>query len=162
MPSLTDFVESLPDELLLCPVHALLIFLSRTSSLSPRPRSLFVSPRCPRSLSKNALSYFLRSVIIQSLPLAPPFSVPPSASSSRSGSSASPAPSSAPSSFRAHSVRAMATLTAFAHIVPVSTLLEAATWQSASVFTTFYFRDVQFESTWGFSLGPMVAAGAVV
>ena len=62
--SLRDFVGSLPDELSLCPVRALQIYLQRTPSLSPRPRSLFVSPRAPsRSLSKNALSFFLRSVI---------------------------------------------------------------------------------------------------
>ena len=53
--SLRDFVGSLPDELSLCPVRVLQIYLQRTSSLSPRPRSLFVSPRAPsRSLSKNA------------------------------------------------------------------------------------------------------------
>ena len=43
--SLRDFVGSLPDELLLCPVGALQVSLSRTSSLPSRPRSLFVSPR---------------------------------------------------------------------------------------------------------------------
>ena len=62
--SLWDFVGDLPDELLLCPVRALHVYLSRTSSLSPRPRSLFVPPRSPsRPLSKNALSFFLREVI---------------------------------------------------------------------------------------------------
>ena len=50
-----DFVGDLPEELLLCPVRALRIYLLRTSHLFPRPRSLFVSPRSPsRSLSKNA------------------------------------------------------------------------------------------------------------
>ena len=158
VPSLTEFVGSLPDELLLCPVRALRIFLRRTSSLSPRPCSHFVSPRSPsRSLSKNALSYFLRSVILQSLSLAP------AASSLPSTSSASLAASSASGTwFRAHSVRSVATSTAFARNVPVSSLLEAASWSSASVFTSFYLRDVQFESNQGFSLGPFVAAGAVV
>ena len=67
--SLHDFVGDLPDELLLCRVRVLQIYLNRTSSLSPRPRSLFVSPRSPtRPLSKNALSFFLFSVILQSLP----------------------------------------------------------------------------------------------
>ena len=62
--SLAEFVGDLPEELLLCPVRALRCYLSRTSSLSSRPRSLFVSPRSPsRPLSKNALSFFLRSVI---------------------------------------------------------------------------------------------------
>ena len=54
--SLRDFVGDCPEELLLCPVCALRCYLSRTSSLPSRPRSLFVSPRSPsRSLSKNAL-----------------------------------------------------------------------------------------------------------
>ena len=165
VPSLSDFVGSLPDELLLCPVRALRIFLQRTSSLSPRPRSLFVSPQSPsRSLSKNALSYFLRSVIIQSLSVSPassslpPPSSTPMASSSSSGSSSSVPPS----SVHAHSIRSMATSAAFARNVPVSSLLEAASWRSASVFTSFYLRDVQFESSQGYSLGPFVAAGAVV
>ena len=90
VPSLTDFVGSLPIELLLCLVRALRVFLRSTSSLSPPPRTLFVSPRCPsRSLSKNALSFFLRCVILQSLPSPTPASLPSSASSSASGPSTS-------------------------------------------------------------------------
>ena len=38
--SLSDFVGDLPDELLLCPVHALHVYLSRVSSVSPHPRTL--------------------------------------------------------------------------------------------------------------------------
>ena len=49
--SLRDFVGSLPDEVSLCPVHGLQIYFHRTSSLSPRPRSLFVSPRASLSFS---------------------------------------------------------------------------------------------------------------
>ena len=75
--SLTDFVGSLPDELLLCPVRALWVFIDRTSTLSPHPRMHFVSPWCPScSLSKNALSFFLRSVILQSLSSASSSSLP--------------------------------------------------------------------------------------
>ena len=122
-------------------VRALRVFLRCTSALSPRPRSLFVSPHCPsRSLSKHALSYFLRSVLLQSLSLAPASSSLPSTSASLAASSAS-----CPS-FRAHSVRSVAMSTAFARNVPVSSLLEAASWSSASVFTPFSLRVVQFES----------------
>ena len=123
--SLRDFVGDLPDELLLCPVRALRIYLDRTSSISPRPRSLFVSPRSPsRPLSKNALSFFLRSVILQSLPS--PSSSFPSSSSTRS------------SSFQAHSIRGLATSAAFSRNVSLSSILEAAAWSSSSVFTSFY------------------------
>ena len=43
--SLNSFIGDLPDELLLCPVRALRAYLSRTSSVMPRPRTLFASPR---------------------------------------------------------------------------------------------------------------------
>ena len=43
----------------------------------------------------------------------------------------------------------------------LSSILEAATWSSSSVFTSFYLKDVQFSSSGGFSLGPVVAAGSV-
>ena len=138
---LRDFVGSLPDELLLCPVRALCIYVSHTSTVSPRPRSLFVSPRTPtRPLSKNALSYFLRSVILQSLP-------PPPTSSS---------------SVRAHTVRSVSSSAAFSRNVALPDILAAATWHSSTVFTSSYLRDVQFTSDTGFALCPVVAAGAVV
>ena len=83
--SLEDFVSDLPGELLICPVCALRLYLYRTASISPRPCFLFVSPRSPfRSLSKNALSFFLRDVIsnaYSSSSPAPPFT---------SGSSSAP------------------------------------------------------------------------
>ena len=52
--SLSEFVGDLPEERLLCLVRAVRVYLDTTSSLIPRPRSLFVSPCCPlRALSKN-------------------------------------------------------------------------------------------------------------
>ena len=141
----------LPDELLLCPVRALCSYLARTSSLSSRPRTLFVSPRSPsRSLSKNALSFFLRNVISRAYS---------SSSSSASGPSSS---ASALSLSRAHSVRGVATSWAFALDALLSSILAAASWSSSSVFTSFYLSDVQFSSSLGFSLGPVVVAGSVV
>ena len=87
--SLDDFVGDLPDKLLLCPVWALRSYLSRTSSLVSRPRTLFVSPRSPsHSLSKNTLSFFLRDVISRAY----------SSSSSHASSSDPSSSASAPSS----------------------------------------------------------------
>ena len=147
----SDFVGDLPDELLLCPARALRLYLSRTSSISPRPRTLFVSPRSPsRSLSKNALSFFLRDVITCAYSS-------PSASSAAGLSS-----SSSPSTVRAHSIRGIAASWAFSRNAPLSSVLAAATWSSSSVFTSFYLRDVQFSSSHGFGLGPVVAAGNVI
>ena len=118
------------------------VYLRHTSSFSPRPWSLFVSPRTPSCfLSKNALSFFLRSVIRLSF------------------LSSSPPP---PSSSRPHSIRAVSTSAAFSRNVPLASILAAATWSSSTVFPSFYLRDIQFSSSSGFSLGPVVAADAVV
>ena len=43
--SLHDFVGGDHSEMLLCPVRALRIYLSRTQALLPHPRILFVSPK---------------------------------------------------------------------------------------------------------------------
>ena len=62
--SLSDFAAGLDADLLLCPVRALRIYLDRTASFAPLRHRLFVSPRRPsHSLSKNAVSFFLRDVI---------------------------------------------------------------------------------------------------
>ena len=60
--SLSDFAAGLPDELLLCPVHALSEYVVRTSRFVNRPRRLFVSSRCPsRAMSKNGIFPVARS-----------------------------------------------------------------------------------------------------
>ena len=62
--SLSDFAAGLDADLLLCPVRALRIYLDRTASFAPLRHRLFVSLRRPsHSLSKNAVSFFLRDVI---------------------------------------------------------------------------------------------------
>ena len=141
--SLGDFVGNLHEELLLCPVRALRIYLSRTGNLKPHPRSLFVSPKVTyKSLSKNAISFFLREVISQAY-----------------SSGSDPGPSVRP---RAHSIRGMATSTSFLRNFSVSSVLAAACWKTSTVFTSFYLKDVQFSHSDGFGLGPFVAANNIV
>ena len=136
--SLSDFVAGLDDDLLLCPVRALRIYLQRTRSLSPLRHRLFVSPRRPsRAMSKNAVSFFLREVIH-------------AAGASR--------PEVGP--VRAHEVRSVSTSVAFHRNWSVSSVLESATWASSSVFSSFYLRDLQHECDGLLSLGPFVAAGS--
>ena len=158
--SLSDFVGDLPEELLLCPVRALCVYPPRTYSLPSRPQTLFVSPRSPsRPLSQNTLSFFLRDVIVEaysSSSLSLPSTVP---SSSLSSSASSSRPR---SSVRAHGVRGVAASWAYHRNASLSSILEAATWSFASVFTSFYLSDVQFSPSQGFGLGPVVAVGAVV
>ena len=104
--SLSEFVGDLPEERLLCLVRAVRAYLDITSSLAPCPRLLFVSPRClSRSLSKNALSYFLRQVI----------------------SDAGAILDESMGLSRAHSIRGVATSAAFLRNWSVSKVLQAAT-----------------------------------
>ena len=99
----------------------------------------FLSPSCPtRALSKNALSFFLHKVIIDSLSLvegAPP---------------------------RAHSVRGVATSALFLCNWPVSKVLEVATWRSNPVFASFYLHDISYVLEGCRSLGPFVGVGSVL
>ena len=132
--SLSDFAAGLDDDLLLCPVQALCIYLDRTATLAPHRHRLFVSPRCPsRSISKNAVSFLLRDVIS-------------SAGASRLEVGR----------LRAHDVRGVSTSVAFRRNWSV---LDSATWSSSSVFSSFYLRDIQHKYDGLLSLGLFVAAG---
>ena len=66
------------------------------------------------------------------------------------------------SSLREHGVLGIAASWAFHRSAPLSSILEVATLSSPSVFSSFYLSDVQFSSSRGFGLGPVVAAGSVV
>ena len=59
---------------------------------------------------------------------------------------------------RAHSIRGIATSSAFKNW-SLSSVLEAASWRSNSVFTSFHFRDLQYVFEGVYSLGPFVASG---
>ena len=134
--SLSDFAAGLDDDLLLCPVRALRIYLDRTLSLAPSRRRLFVSPSCPtRAMSKNAVSFFLHKVIHGAEVSRPEVG-----------------------SVRAHDIRMVSTSVAFHLNWSVPTVLDVATWSSSSVFTSFYLRDLQHEFQGLRSLGPFVAA----
>ena len=135
--SLSDFAAGLDDDLLLCPVRALRIYLDWTLSLAPSWRRLFVSPSCPtHAMSKNAVSFFLREVIHGA-----------EASRPEVGT------------VRTHDIRGVSTSVAFHRNWSVSAVLDAATWSFSSVFTSFYLRDLQYEFQGLCSLGPFVAAG---
>ena len=139
--SLRGFAGDLEEGSLLCHVRSPHAYLERTKSAGSRASSLFVSPRSPsRQISKNALSFFLREVI----------------------SGAGAVREVEGSSLRAHSIRGVSTSTLFMQNWLVSKVPEAASWRSNSVFASFYLRNVQYIFEGMRSLGPFVAAGAVV
>ena len=125
---------------------------------------LFLSPHAPsRPLSKNALSFFIRDVISE-VYTSSGTPLPSVSRSSFSSTSSIPSGSSScsASALWAHGVRGVAASLAVRRNAPLSSVLEAATRSSAFVFTSFYLTDVQFSSSRGFRLGPVVAAGSVV
>ena len=133
--SLSDFAAGLHEELLLCPVRALRIYLNRSALFSPLPRRLFLSPRRPsRALSKNAISFFFLREVIHEAEAGRPEVGP----------------------VRAHSVRGVSTSAAFHRNWLVASVLESATWRSNSVFVSFYLHEIDGIR----SLGPFVAAGS--
>ena len=141
LKSLRDFAGDLEEGSLLCPVRALRLYLKRTKGVVALGSGLFVSPSCPtRTISKNAISFFLREVI--------------------SGAGAVRGDEGPP--LRAHSIRGVASSSSFFQNWSVQKVLEAATWRSNSVFASFYFRDLQYVFEDWKSLGPFVAAGSVV
>ena len=63
-------------------------------------------------------------------------------------------------SVRAHDFRGVSASVAFHRNWSVSAVLDAATWSSSSVFTSFYLHDLQHEFQGFRSMGPFVAAGS--
>ena len=65
---------------------------------------------------------------------------------------------------KAHDVRAMAASLAFKGGVSLDKISGACFWKSHSMFTSFYLKDVAWNSTEGsnFSLGPVVSAQHIV
>ena len=138
--SLGDFAAGLPDDLLLCPVCSLSVYVLRISRFVNRPRRLFVSPCCPSwAMSKNAIFYFLCEIIVHS--------------GASSESVATP---------KAHSIRGIATSSAFFKNWSLFSVLAAASWRSNTIFTSFYFKDMQYVFEGVRSLGPFVAAGECI
>ena len=100
-----------------------------------------MSPRCPtRGISKTVISFFLREVI--------------SGAGAIRGQEGQP--------LKAHSIRGISTSAAFLKNQSVSKVLDAATWKSNSVFSSFYFKDLSYSMGEWKSLGPFVAAGSVI
>ena len=86
------------------------------------PSRMFVSPSDPtRSMSKNAMSIFLRQLITKDL---------------KSGAVSSSVPP------RAHDTRGIATSLNYYSNLSLSAINEAATWKSNRVFAMRYLKDM--------------------
>ena len=131
----------------LCPVRALRLYLAKTAlrRQKQKQRNLFLSinPSRTEEISKSTISQWLRQVILEA-------HTSPS-SHNVTISRATP-----------HEIRAIASSIAFYHSLALSDILQACTWKSDNVFTSYYLRDVasQFNEFKGFP--PCVVAQKVV
>ena len=135
VPSLSDFAGDLPERLH-CPVRAVKYLRKAARSASFIPPRLFVSPKNPkRSMSKNAMSFYLRQLIIDS------------------GAVSSARPP------RAHDIRGIATSLNYYSNLSLTSLMQVATWKSKRVFAFRYLKEVSATQDNIQQFGPLVIAG---
>ena len=114
--------------------------MDRVKHVTPRPGHLFLSIKSRhKPLSKNALSFLIRSVI--------------------AGSGAISSTDAGARSSGAHSVRSVSTSFQFWKNFSTEKIVEAASWRGNSVFVSHYLRDISLQYGDVRSLGPIVAAG---
>ena len=136
--SLADFFGDLPERVL-CPVRAIRYLRRAARSVEFTLSRLFVSPSDPkRTMSKNAMSFFLRQLITESGAVSS--LVPP----------------------RAHDIRGIATSLNYYSNLSISAIKEAATWKSNRVFAMRYLKDMSATSSRLKGMGPLIAAGSAV
>ena len=135
VPSLSDFAGNLPGRLH-CPVRAIKYLRKAARSASFIPSRLFVSPKNPkRSMSKNAMSFYLRQLIVDS------------------GAVSSTRPP------RAHDIRGIATSLNYYSNLSLTSLMQVATWKSKRVFASRYLKEVSATQDNIQQFGPLVIAG---
>ena len=135
VPSLSDFAGDLPERVQ-CPVRAIKFLRKAARSASYIPSRLFVSPWNPeRAMSKNAISFYLRQLIIDSGAVST--SRPP----------------------RAHDICGIATSLNYYSNLSLSNLMQVATWKSNRVFASRYLKEVSVTQDNIRQFGPLVIAG---
>ena len=135
----------LEEDLGLCPVRALKVYLDRTQELREDRQLLFISYKSGHTgdIHKNTISSWIRKLLHFAYSSAPEDVI-------------------SLSSARTHEVRALASSMAFRGNMDLEEVLKACTWKSANTFTTHYLRDVSTFAEELHSLGPVVAAQSVV
>ena len=145
VPSLSDFAGNLPERLH-CPVRAIKYLRKAARSASFILPRMFVSPKNPKrecsshlrtlnALSKNAMSFYLRQLIVDS------------------GAVSSTRPP------RAHDIRGIATSLNYYSNLSLTSLMQVATWKSKRVFASRYLKEVSATQDNIQQFGPLVIVG---
>ena len=146
IPALSNILDhSLVEDMSLCPVRALRIYLDRTKTLRKDKHLLFLSLRegYTRDISRVTISQWLKQTIL--------FCYEHSDQEDRQVSQV-----------KAHDVRSMAASLAFKGGVSLEEILDSCFWRSHGTFTNYYLKDVCWQNNNIFKLGPIVAAQHIV
>ncbi len=149
IPSLSGYVSrDIPDRTL-CPVRALKFYVEKTKTPSIRQgrKRLFVSHS--EGVSKEIAAATISRWIVSTIEKA--YVITGNSESLRSLAKIS-----------AHEVRAVSTSWASFQGVALADVMQAASWRSHSVFSSFYLRDCWTLADGMSTIGPVVAAQSVV
>ena len=147
IPALKPFLSSdLTEDMTLCPVRALRYYLDRTDDLRRGKNLLFISFK--EGFDKDIMRSTISSWIKQTVLLA--------YQSSNSDSQ--------DLHVKAHDVRSMSASLAFKGGASLEQILGSCYWKSHNTFTTFYLKDVAWQShnQSDYKLGPVVSAQHIV
>jgi hypothetical protein len=136
-----------PEEMMLCPVRAMIIYLRRSKGLRFKGQKNLFAPILTingvhKEISKATVSNWIRKTISMCL--------------SQAGVDASSV------HITAHSVRRAGASIAFSGNIPLQDILDAGSWVAQSTFTSFYLAPMAPEVEGRYRLGPVSAARSVV
>ena len=140
--ALTNFLsEDMDEDVLLCPVRALRVYLDRTKDLRDGKKLLFISfkPNFSHDIAKNTISHWIKKVIL--------FAYKECSDEDCRVLGV-----------KAHDVRGVASSWALYSQATVEAIMEACSWRSHSTFSSFYLKDLTRIREEMLCLGPVVAA----
>ena len=153
IPSLSDYVGAdLKEDRLNCPVRALKFYLDKTSHFREGKKLLFISyePNWNKDICSQTVSSYLKTVVTDCYKFYNKNRKVYEAEQILKGN------------VKAHQVRATSASWAAYGGVSMRQIMDACFWKSNNTFTSFYFKDHWVQQNGVFSIGPVVAAGAVV
>ena len=146
IPALTTSLgPSLQEDAKNCPVRALRLYMERTRGLRKERKLLFISfaSNISREISASTISFWIKKCILFCYQLAEH-------------------PTDASFRVKAHDVRALAASLAFVNRVPLQSIMNTCSWASHNTFTSYYLRDLAWNSGEGYKLGPLISAASAI
>ena len=147
IPALKPFLSSdLTEDMTLCPVRALRYYLDRTNELRRGKNLLFISFKegFDRDIMRSTISSWIKQTVLLAY------------QSSKADSQ--------DLHIKAHDIRSMSASLAFKGGASLEQILGSCYWKSHNTFTTFYLKDVAWQShdQSDYKLGPVVSAQHIV